>query len=169
MLVLTRKMDEQILIGDDVKITLLRVRGNSVRIGIEAPRDVRVVRSELKQLAPQLDPAAVADERPETQPDAASSDSSSHSVAQPADAKLLATAKPFATPKTRRSEKALPESQGINRVTGKLGHSGPSSAGAETEAGDSAAPRQLFVGAVRRDGQKLALRRSPLGSFMGVR
>ncbi len=47
MLVLTRKANEQILIGDDIKITLVRVRGNSVRIGIEAPREVRVVRGEL--------------------------------------------------------------------------------------------------------------------------
>jgi carbon storage regulator CsrA len=49
MLVLTRKADEQILIGDDIKITLVRVRGNSVRVGIEAPRDVRVVRGELEK------------------------------------------------------------------------------------------------------------------------
>ncbi len=50
MLVLTRKADEQILIGDDIKITLVRVRGNSVRLGIEAPRDVRIVRGELERL-----------------------------------------------------------------------------------------------------------------------
>ena len=50
MLVLTRKTDEQILIGDEIKITLLRVRGNSVRIGIEAPRDIRVVRGELPEI-----------------------------------------------------------------------------------------------------------------------
>jgi carbon storage regulator CsrA len=48
MLVLTRKLDESLRIGDDIKITVLRVKGNTVRIGIEAPRDVRVVRSELK-------------------------------------------------------------------------------------------------------------------------
>ncbi len=48
MLVLTRKIDEQIVIGDDIKITLIRVRGNTVRLGIEAPRDVRIVRSELE-------------------------------------------------------------------------------------------------------------------------
>lgn len=48
MLVLTRKTDEQILIGNDIKITLIRVRGNSVRIGIDAPRDVRIVRGELE-------------------------------------------------------------------------------------------------------------------------
>lgn len=47
MLVLTRKLDEQIVIGEDIKVTLLRVRGNTVRIGIEAPRDVRVVRGEI--------------------------------------------------------------------------------------------------------------------------
>ena len=50
MLVLTRKADEQILIGDDIKITLVRVRGNSVRLGIDAPRDVRIVRAELDSL-----------------------------------------------------------------------------------------------------------------------
>ena len=48
MLVLSRKANEQILIGDDIKITLVRIRGGSVRIGIDAPREVRVVRSELK-------------------------------------------------------------------------------------------------------------------------
>ena len=48
MLVLTRKIDEQIVIGDDIKITLIRVRGNTVRLGIEAPRDVRIVRSEIE-------------------------------------------------------------------------------------------------------------------------
>ncbi len=47
MLVLTRKLDESIQIGDDIKITILRVKGNTVRIGIEAPREVRVVRDEL--------------------------------------------------------------------------------------------------------------------------
>ncbi|NND99424.1 MAG: carbon storage regulator [Pirellulaceae bacterium] len=50
MLVLTRKLDEQILIGDDIKVTLIRVRGNTVRIGIEAPRDIRIVRGELEPL-----------------------------------------------------------------------------------------------------------------------
>jgi carbon storage regulator CsrA len=47
MLVLSRKLDESIHIGNDIKITILRVKGNTVRIGIDAPRDVRVVRSEL--------------------------------------------------------------------------------------------------------------------------
>ena len=47
MLVLTRKADEQIMIGDDITVTVVRVRGNKVRIGIEAPRHVRVMRGEL--------------------------------------------------------------------------------------------------------------------------
>ena len=50
MLVLTRKLQEEILIGDNIKVTLMRVRGNTVRIGIEAPRDVRIVRGELERL-----------------------------------------------------------------------------------------------------------------------
>ena len=47
MLVLTRKLQERIKIGENVTITVLRVKGNAVRIGIEAPRDVRVIRAEL--------------------------------------------------------------------------------------------------------------------------
>ncbi len=50
MLVLTRKLDEQIMIGEDIKVTLFRVKGNTVRIGIEAPKDVRIVRGELGPL-----------------------------------------------------------------------------------------------------------------------
>ncbi len=47
MLALTRKIDERIQIGSDICITILHVRGKQVRIGIEAPRQVRVVRGEL--------------------------------------------------------------------------------------------------------------------------
>ena len=47
MLVLTRKLQERISIGQDIMITVLRVKGNSVRIGIDAPDHVRVVRGEL--------------------------------------------------------------------------------------------------------------------------
>lgn len=47
MLVLTRKNQEQIRIGDNITITILKVKGNSVRVGIEAPRDIRVIRGEL--------------------------------------------------------------------------------------------------------------------------
>lgn len=47
MLVLTRKLQQQIQIGDHITVTILRVKGHTVRVGIEAPRDVRVVRGEL--------------------------------------------------------------------------------------------------------------------------
>ena len=47
MLVLTRKRQEQIRIGDNITLTILRVKGNTVRVGFEAPRDVRIVRGEL--------------------------------------------------------------------------------------------------------------------------
>lgn len=47
MLVLTRKLQQQIKIGDAITVTILRVKGSTVRIGVEAPRDVRVIRGEL--------------------------------------------------------------------------------------------------------------------------
>lgn len=47
MLVVTRKRAESIAIGRDIQVTVLAVRGQSVRLGIEAPRSVAVVRSEL--------------------------------------------------------------------------------------------------------------------------
>jgi carbon storage regulator CsrA len=47
MLVLSRKANEEILIGDDIRITILRVKGNTVRVGISAPQDVSVQRSEI--------------------------------------------------------------------------------------------------------------------------
>lgn len=50
MLVLSRRLQEQIRIGDQITITILRVKGNTVRIGIEAPRDTRILRAELPAL-----------------------------------------------------------------------------------------------------------------------
>lgn len=50
MLVLTRKVREQIRIGENITITILRVQGQAVRVGIDAPRSVRVVRAELPVL-----------------------------------------------------------------------------------------------------------------------
>lgn len=51
MLVLSRKTQEKIRIGDSIVVTILSVKGNSVRVGIEAPRSVRIVRSELEPLS----------------------------------------------------------------------------------------------------------------------
>ena len=47
MLVLSRKAEESMYIGDDIKITVLDIRGGQVRIGITAPRDIRVHREEV--------------------------------------------------------------------------------------------------------------------------
>ena len=47
MLILTRRVGETLIIGDDVKITVWGVRGNQVRIGIDAPKDVAVHRQEI--------------------------------------------------------------------------------------------------------------------------
>ena len=49
MLVLSRKPDEQIVIGDGIVITVVDIRGDKVRLGIEAPRDVSVHRKEIFQ------------------------------------------------------------------------------------------------------------------------
>lgn len=47
MLILTRRVGESLIIGDDVTITVLGVKGNQVRIGVNAPRDVAVHREEI--------------------------------------------------------------------------------------------------------------------------
>lgn len=49
MLVLTRKRGEQILIGDDIVITILDVKGDSIRVGVDAPRGVVIHRPEVMQ------------------------------------------------------------------------------------------------------------------------
>jgi carbon storage regulator len=47
MLVLTRKLGEGIIIGDDVTITIVEMKGGNVRIGIDAPRDKKIYRQEV--------------------------------------------------------------------------------------------------------------------------
>jgi len=47
MLVLSRKKDEQLIIGDDIVITVVEVRGDKVRIGVEAPSNISVHRREV--------------------------------------------------------------------------------------------------------------------------
>jgi carbon storage regulator CsrA len=52
MLVLSRKLQEQIKIGEEITVTVLKVKGNVVRVGIEAPKSMRVIRAELPKLNP---------------------------------------------------------------------------------------------------------------------
>ena len=47
MLILTRKVNESLLVGDDVKLPVLGIKGGQIRIGISAPRDVAVHRQEI--------------------------------------------------------------------------------------------------------------------------
>jgi carbon storage regulator len=67
MLVLSRKVGERILIGDQIAITVVRLASGGVRLGIEAPQDMLVVREELRR--PVGAQPAVAERAPPT-PDA---------------------------------------------------------------------------------------------------
>ena len=53
MLVLTRRAGESVIIGDDVIVTVLEARGDVIRIGIQAPRDVQVHREEVYKVLQQ--------------------------------------------------------------------------------------------------------------------
>lgn len=67
MLVLSRKRGETIYIGDRIKITVIRAHGNHIRIGVDAPDEIRIVRGELDQwselVATDLQPAAASVDR----------------------------------------------------------------------------------------------------------
>jgi carbon storage regulator len=63
MLVLSRKIGERLIIGDNISVVVSRVAGNRVTLGIEAPADVRIIRGELKAQADEL----TGEERPSAQ------------------------------------------------------------------------------------------------------
>ena len=56
MLVLSRKMDEQIVIGEEIRITVLRVKGDRVKLGIQAGDDLKIMRGELLDVTVDTDP-----------------------------------------------------------------------------------------------------------------
>jgi len=47
MLILSRKVDEKIVIGDDISVSIVEIRGDQVRIGVDAPKNVKVFRKEV--------------------------------------------------------------------------------------------------------------------------
>ena len=47
MLILSRKINEQIMIGEDVSVSIIEIRGDQVRVGVDAPRSVKVFRREV--------------------------------------------------------------------------------------------------------------------------
>ncbi len=58
MLVLSRKIGEKLIIGDNITVVVSRVAGNRVTLGIEAPNDVRVIRGELQVVVDDSAPSA---------------------------------------------------------------------------------------------------------------
>ena len=60
MLVLSRKVGEKLIIGDNITVVVSRVSGNRVTIGIEAPPEVRIVRGELAEQSPAATPEPAA-------------------------------------------------------------------------------------------------------------
>jgi carbon storage regulator len=67
MLILTRRVGETVMIGDDVTITVLGVKGNQVRVGINAPKTVAVHREEIYERIKREQQAGEAADRPKTQ------------------------------------------------------------------------------------------------------
>ncbi len=62
MLVLTRRKNQSIMIGDGVVVTVLEVKGDNIRLGITAPRDVQVLREELVSALSEVNASSVLDE-----------------------------------------------------------------------------------------------------------
>ena len=59
MLILSRKKDESIIIGDDIEISIVDIKGDHVKLGIKAPRNVKVYRQEVYKAIQQENEAAV--------------------------------------------------------------------------------------------------------------
>ena len=66
MLILTRRVGETLMIGDSVSVTVLGVKGNQVRIGINAPKDVAVHREEIFQRIKREQAGGATEETPQS-------------------------------------------------------------------------------------------------------
>ena len=64
MLILSRKVNEEIVIGDSITVVISRISGNRVSIGIQAPQDVHIVRRELMPIVESFDDAHRSDKTP---------------------------------------------------------------------------------------------------------
>ncbi len=105
MLVLTRKLQEKITIAGNITVTVLRVKGQTVRIGIEAPREIRVVRGEL--------PMVAAEEDAKDEPVAASGKDESAAAAV-AEESAMSASKPRAR---SRNDSHLPQRRKFDRYS----------------------------------------------------
>ncbi|MEL6894922.1 MAG: carbon storage regulator [Planctomycetota bacterium] len=64
MLVLSRKEGERLVIGDSIVVTVNRISGNRITLGVEAPREVRIVRGELQERSTKTDAERTEDPAP---------------------------------------------------------------------------------------------------------
>ena len=107
MLVLTRKSQDSIRIGDNITVTVLRIKGNTVRIGIEAPDSVRIVRGELPVFDTEESPAM---HSPQIRTDGVGSDDVQEKAHQPL------------PPTASRLEKYMPQTRQNRDKTTVEGH-----------------------------------------------
>ena len=104
MLVLTRKLQEKITIAGNITVTVLRVKGQTVRIGIEAPREIRVVRGELPM------EATAGESKDQSAPTASASPSLKLATPKSVAASPISGANP-------RSESRLPQRRKFDRYS----------------------------------------------------
>ena len=116
MLVLTRKQQEKIRIGDQIVITVLKTKGKSVRLGIEAPAEVSVVRGELS-----IEGQAI-DWQPESQDGA--EEPARPAAAAPSDRRACLWPTPSQTDAARISFQRVPREQ-LNRASAPSQNGGP--------------------------------------------